>query len=172
MRVCVSLQRVRMTRENIDSNTDNSAKIFSECYVCTCKYFHQVAHKREIPIQLLRVKKKKKWKVIVAQQCPMLCNCMDCSSPSSSVHGDSPGKNTGVGCHAFLRGIFPTHGSNPGLPHCRRILYPLSHQGSPSILQWVACPFFGDLPNPEIKPGSPALQADSLPTELLGKPCS
>ena len=59
MRVCVSLQRVRMTRENIDSNTDNFAKIFSECYVCTCKYFHQVAHKREIPIQLLRVKKKK-----------------------------------------------------------------------------------------------------------------
>ena len=35
---------------------------------------------------------------------------MDCSTPGSSVHGDSPGKNTGVGCHAFLQGIFPTQG--------------------------------------------------------------
>ena len=46
---------------------------------------------------------------------------------------ESPGKNTGVGCHALLQGIFPTPGSNPGLPHCRRILYRLSHQGSPFI---------------------------------------
>ena len=43
---------------------------------------------------------------------------------------DSPGKNTGVGCHALLQGIFPIQGSNPGLPHCRQILYHLSHQGS------------------------------------------
>ena len=56
---------------------------------------------------------------------------MDCSPPGSSIHGDSPGNNTGVGCHALLQGIFPTQGSNPGLPHCRRILYHLSHQGSP-----------------------------------------
>ena len=41
---------------------------------------------------------------------------------------DSPDKNTGVGCHALLQGIFPTQCSNPGLPHCRRILYHLSHQ--------------------------------------------
>ena len=53
-----------------------------------------------------------------------------CSLPGSSVHGDSPGKNTGVGCHALLQGIFPTQGSNPGLPHCRQVLYHLSHQGS------------------------------------------
>ena len=44
---------------------------------------------------------------------------MDCSPPGSSVHGDSPGKNTGVGCHALLQGIFPTQESNPGLLHCR-----------------------------------------------------
>ena len=44
---------------------------------------------------------------------------------------DSPGKNTGVGCHALLQGIFPTQGSNPGLPHPRWILYQLSHQGNP-----------------------------------------
>ena len=42
-----------------------------------------------------------------------------------------------MGCHAFLQEIFPTWGSNPGLPHCRWILYHLSHQGSPRILKWV-----------------------------------
>ena len=57
---------------------------------------------------------------------------MVCSSPGSSVHGDSPGKNAGAGCHALLQGIFPTQGSKPGLPHCRQILYHLSHQGSPT----------------------------------------
>ena len=45
---------------------------------------------------------------------------------------DSPGKNTGVGCHSLLQGIFPTQGLNPGLPHYRHTLYCLSHQGSPS----------------------------------------
>ena len=48
---------------------------------------------------------------------------MTCSLPGSSVHGDSPDKNTRVDCHALLQGIFPTQGQNPGLPHCRRILY-------------------------------------------------
>ena len=43
----------------------------------------------------------------------------------------SPGKNTGVGCHFLLQGIFPTLASNPGLLHCKQMLYPLSHQGSP-----------------------------------------
>ena len=51
----------------------------------------------------------------------------DCSLPGSSVHGDSPGKNTGMGCHALLQGIFPTQGLNPGLLHY--ILYHLSYQG-------------------------------------------
>ena len=50
---------------------------------------------------------------------------------------DSPGQNTGVGSLSLLQGIFPTQGSNPGLPHCRRILYQLNHQGSPRILEWV-----------------------------------
>ena len=44
---------------------------------------------------------------------------------------DFPGKNTGVGCHFLLQGIFPTQGWNPGLPHCRQRLYRLSQQGSP-----------------------------------------
>ena len=77
----------------------------------------------------------------------------------SLVHGDSPGQNTGVGCLSLPQGFFPTQGSNPGLPPCRRILYCLSHQGSPRILQWVAYPFSRDLPDPGIKLGSPALQA-------------
>ena len=55
------------------------------------------------------------------------------SLPSSSVCGDSPGKNTGVGCHTLFQQIFPTQGSNPGLLHCRQILYCLRHQGSPII---------------------------------------
>ena len=65
---------------------------------------------------------------LVAQSCPTLCDPMDYSPPGSSVHGDSPGKNTGVGCHALLREIFWTQGSNPGLLHCKQILYCLSHQ--------------------------------------------
>ena len=71
-----------------------------------------------------------------AQLCQTLCDPMDCSLPGSSVHGDSPSKNTGVGCHALLQGIFPTQGLDPGLPHCRWILYHLSHQGSP-LFMWV-----------------------------------
>ena len=66
----------------------------------------------------------------IAQLCPTLFDPMDCSPPGSSVHGDSPGKNTRVSCHALLEGIFPSQGSNPGLLHCRQILYRLSHQGS------------------------------------------
>ena len=69
---------------------------------------------------------------LVTQLCPTLCDRMDCSLPGFSVHGDSPGKNTGVGCQAILEGIFPNQRSNPGLLHCRRILYQLSHKGSPN----------------------------------------
>ena len=65
---------------------------------------------------------------------------------------DFPGNCTGVDCHFLLQGIFPTQGSNPGLPHCRQRLYRLSHQGSPPgslvhgifqawILEWVAISF-------------------------------
>ena len=67
----------------------------------------------------------------VAKSCHTVCYPMDGSPPGSSVHGDSPGRNTGVGCHVLLQGIFPTQGSNSDLPHCMWILYCLSHQGSP-----------------------------------------
>ena len=91
---------------------------------------------------------------LVAQSCPTLCDPMDCSPLGSSVHGDSPGKNSRVACHVLHQGIFPTQGSNPGLLHCRGILYWLSHQGSPRILEWVACLSQGDLPHPGIEPWS------------------
>ena len=70
---------------------------------------------------------------------------------------------------SLLQQIFPTQGSNPGLSYFGQILYQLSHRGSPRILEW-AIPSPVDHPNPGTKPGSPALQADSLPTELSGKP--
>ena len=68
---------------------------------------------------------------LVAQSSLTLCNPMDCSPPGIPVHGDSPGKNIAEGCHAHLQGIFPTQGGNPGLPHCRQILFPVNHQRSP-----------------------------------------
>ena len=54
---------------------------------------------------------------------------------------NSPGQNTRVGSLSLLQGIVPTQWSNSGLLHCRWILYQLSHQGSPRILEWVAYPF-------------------------------
>ena len=65
----------------------------------------------------------------VAQLRPTLCDPMDCSTPGSSVHGILS-KNTRVGCHFLLQEIFPTQGLNPGLQHCRQIIYYLCHQGS------------------------------------------
>ena len=71
-----------------------------------------------------------------------------CSVMSNSLwpHGlyspwNSPGQNTGVGSLSLLQWIVPTQGSNPGLPHCRRILCQLNYKGSPRILKWVDYPF-------------------------------
>ena len=77
---------------------------------------------------------------LVTQSSPTLWDPMNHSPPGSSIHGDPPGKNTEMGCHALLQGIFPTQGLNPGLLYCRWILSCLSHQGSPRILEWVAYP--------------------------------
>ena len=72
----------------------------------------------------------------VTQLCLTLCDSKDYS------HWNSPGQNTGVGNLSLLQRIFPTQESTAGLLHCRRILYHLSHKGSPSLLDWVAHPFF------------------------------
>ena len=98
-------------------------------------------------------------KVKVSLLCPTLCD------PGQN----SPGQNTGVGSCSPLHGIFPTQGLSPSLLHCRGILYQLSHQGSPRILEWVAYPCPVDLPDPGIKLGSYALQEDFLPADLPGK---
>ena len=71
-----------------------------------------------------------------------------CSIMSNSLwpHGlysprNTPGRNTGMGSLPLIHWIFPTQASNPGLPHCKQILYQLSHKGSPRILEWVAYSF-------------------------------
>ena len=64
---------------------------------------------------------------LFAQLCPTFSNPME---PTRLLcPQDSPDKNTGVGCHALLQGIFPTQGWNLDLLHCRQILYHLSQQG-------------------------------------------
>ena len=88
---------------------------------------------------------------------------------------NSPGQNTGVGSISLLQGIFPIQGSNPGLLNCRQILYQLSHQGSPRILEWVAYLFSSGSSWPRNQTwglqmqGSPAFQADCVSTELSGQ---
>ena len=73
---------------------------------------------------------------LVIQLCPTLCDSIDCSLPGSSVHGDSPGKNTGVGCYILLQGIFPTQGIEPRSAVLQTDSLLSDHQGSPP------CPFF------------------------------
>ena len=78
---------------------------------------------------------------LVTHLCLTLWDPLDWSLLGSCVRGDSAGKNTGVGSHALLQGIFPTQGLNSGLPNFRQIIYHLSHQGRPWILEWIAYPF-------------------------------
>ena len=85
-----------------------------------------------LPIRLHWEGTSEKWKSVVSDSLQPL----GLYSP-----WDSPGQNTGVGSLSLLHGIFPPQGSSLGLPHCRRILYQLSHQGSPGTLEWVAYPF-------------------------------
>ena len=75
-----------------------------------------------------------KVKVKVTQLHPTLCDPMDYSP------WNSPGQNTGAGSLSLLQGIFPTQGSKPGLPYCRRILHQLSHKGSP--IKKINCDYF------------------------------
>ena len=74
--------------------------------------------------------------VLVTQSCLTLCAPMDCNLPGSSVR--SPGKNTGVGNHSLLQGIFSTQGLNLGVLHCRQILYRLSLQRKPHVVFYLS----------------------------------
>ena len=107
---------------------------------------------------------------LVAQSCPTLCDPMDCSPPGSSVHGDSPGKNTWVGCQALLQGIFQTQGLNPGLLHCRWFFAIWATREAQEYWSGQPIPSSRELPDPGMELGSPALQVDSLPAESPGKP--
>ena len=78
---------------------------------------------------------------LVTQSCLPLCDPMDCRPPAFSVHGDSLGKNTVVGCHTLLQGDLPNPGIEPKSPTLQADSLPLSHQGSPRILDWAAYPF-------------------------------
>ena len=78
-----------------------------------------------------------KWKSLSRVRLfPTLCDPMD-----YTAHGILQARILEWGAFPFSRGIFPTQGLNPGLPHCRWLLYQLSHKGSPRILEWVAYPF-------------------------------
>ena len=85
---------------------------------------------------------------------------------------DSPGQNTGIGSRSLLQWVYPTQGSNPGLPPCRQILYHLSHQGSPGVLEWVAYPFSSRSSWQVSNWGLLHCRQILLPAELLGKPTS
>ena len=74
-----------------------------------------------------------KWNIKSVTQCPTLCN-QPMDSTRLLCPWNSPGKNTEVGSHSLLQGIFPAQESNPGLLYCRQILYPLSHQGTLLLL--------------------------------------
>ena len=66
---------------------------------------------------------------------------------------NSPGQDTGVDSRSLLQGIFPTQGLNPGLLYYSQILYQLSHQRSPRILEWVASPFSRGSSQPRTRTG-------------------
>ena len=96
----------------------------------------------------------------------ILCDLLDCSLPASSVHGIFPVKNTGLGCHCLLQGIFPTQGSNPHLLHllhCQVDSLPLAP--SAAAAKWLqSCPTLCD-PIYGLLPGSSVsgiLQARTL----------
>ena len=78
----------------------------------------------------------RKWKCWSLNHIQLFWDPVDSSPSGSSVHGILPGKNTGVGCHFLLHGFFLIQGSNPGLWHCRQILYCLSHR---EALHWPPC---------------------------------
>ena len=112
-----------------------------------------------------------KWSEVKSQLCPTLCNRMDCRLPGSSRGIFQARILEWVAVPYSRRSSQPWHrtqASNPDLLHCRRILYQLNFKGSPRILEWVTYPFSRGSSCPGIKPGSSALQADSLPTELSG----
>ena len=108
---------------------------------------HCNRHPRCTTVKLLRTQtletNVRKW----SESCQVMSSSSRPHRPYSPWN--SLGQNTGVGSLSLLQGIFP----NPGLPHCRWILYQLSHQESPRMLEWVAYPFSRGSPSPGIWTG-------------------
>ena len=99
---------------------------------------------------------------IIAQSCLTLWDSMDCSPPGTSVHGDSPGKNTRVSCHVFLQGNLLKPGDKSRSPVWQADSLPSEPPGKPMNTAVGSQSLFpGDLSHPGIEPGSLALQADS-----------
>ena len=94
--------------------------------------WNQTNLKRKTDTLVLKVK------VLVAQLCPTLCEAIDCSPARLLSPWDSPGKNTGVGCHFLPWGNFLTQGSNSCLLHYGQMLCCLSQQGSPLVLKLLS----------------------------------
>ena len=88
---------------------------------------------------------------LVAQSCLTFCDTIDCSLPGFSVHGDSPGKNTGVGCHALFQGIFPTQGLDPGLDVMEITYFFKPHELISAGFKVLFCNFFTSLSLPRIE---------------------
>ena len=111
---------------------------------------------------------------LVAQSCLALNDPMDCSPPGSSVHGDSPMNILQARILEWVvmrsfRGSYQPRGSNPGLWHCRRILYRSATREAQEYWNGKCIPSPGDLPQLRIEPRSSALQEGSLSAELPGK---
>ena len=107
-------------------------------------------------------KYKWKWKL-----CPTLCDPMDLEFSSP---WNPPGQNTGVGSLSLLQGIFPTQGSNAGHHIADGIFTSWATRDAQEYWSVWPVPSPVDLPNPGIEPGFLALQTDSLPPEVSGKP--
>ena len=103
--------------------------------------------------------------VKVAQLCLTLCDSIDCI-----VHGILQARLLEWAACPFSRRIFPTQESNPGLPHCRQILYQLSHKGSPRIREWVAYPCSRGSSQARNQTRVSCIAGGFFATELLGKP--
>ena len=104
------------------------------CSICSFRYLTS-------PITLTKVGENEVEGCYAVLSHSALSDPMDCSPPGLSVSMGILQARVPKWVPSLLQGIFPTQGLNPNLLHCRRILYHLSHPGSPKILQWVADPF-------------------------------
>ena len=117
---------LRGLEESIKDNSNFKAHISMLLILASTQIFKILSNTHQIKIQAVTENM-----CLVTQPYPILWDPMDCSPPGSTVHGDSPGKNTGVDCHTLLQGIFPTQRSNPGLLRFGRI--PSEAPGKPKV---------------------------------------